>query len=87
MKTLFIIMGHMQSILEFRQNILKINTLKIPDSLTYKEAALTEPLACVVHGADVSNITEGDTVAVNGAGPIGLLGSTCQIKRYQSDIY
>ena len=53
-------------------NILKINTLKIPDSLTYKEAALTEPLACVVHGADVSNITEGDTVVVNGAGPIGL---------------
>jgi len=53
-------------------NILKINTLKIPDSLTYKEAALTEPLSCVVHGADVSNITEGDTVAINGAGPAGL---------------
>jgi len=52
--------------------ILKINTIKIPESLTYKEAALTEPLACVVHGADVSNITEGDIVAVNGAGPVGL---------------
>lgn len=53
-------------------SILKINTLKIPDSLTYKEAALTEPLACVVHGADVSNITEGDIAVINGAGPVGL---------------
>lgn len=54
-------------------DILKINTLKIPDSVSYKEAALTEPLACVVHGVDVSGISEGDTVAINGAGPIGLL--------------
>ena len=53
-------------------NILPINTLKIPKHLEYKQAALTEPLACAVHGIDQSNITEGDIVAVNGAGPIGL---------------
>lgn len=53
-------------------NILPINTLKIPEHLEYKQAALTEPLACAVHGIDESNITEGDIVAVNGAGPIGL---------------
>ena len=53
-------------------NILSINTLKIPEHLEYKQAALTEPLACAVHGIDESNITEGDIVAVNGAGPIGL---------------
>ncbi|MCJ7665499.1 MAG: alcohol dehydrogenase catalytic domain-containing protein, partial [Actinobacteria bacterium] len=52
--------------------ILAINTLKIPDHVDYSQAALTEPLACAVHGIDESNITEGDTVAVNGAGPIGL---------------
>ena len=54
------------------ENILRINTIKLPDGLSYKEAALTEPLACVVHGIDVSGIKEGDTVAINGAGPIGL---------------
>ncbi len=55
------------------KNILKINTLKIPDSVSYKEAALTEPLACVVHGLEESNVKVGDTVVVNGAGPIGLM--------------
>lgn len=54
-------------------NILAINTLKIPDNIDYKEAALTEPLACVVHGVEESNITAGDVVVINGAGPIGLL--------------
>ena len=53
-------------------NILSVNTLIIPEHVEYKQAALTEPLACAVHGIDESNITEGDIVAVNGAGPIGL---------------
>jgi len=53
-------------------DILSINTLKVPDHIDYSAAALLEPLACAVHGIDESNITEGDMVAVNGAGPIGL---------------
>lgn len=55
------------------ENILKINTIKLPDSLNYEEAALTEPLACVVHGVDKSDIKEGDIIAINGTGPIGLM--------------
>ncbi len=53
-------------------DILAVNTIKIPDRIGYSSAALLEPLACAVHGIDESNITEGDVVAVNGAGPIGL---------------
>jgi len=53
-------------------DILAVNTIKIPDHIDYSSAALLEPLACAVHGIDESNITEGDMVAVNGAGPIGL---------------
>jgi len=53
-------------------DIVPVNTLKIPDHIDYSAAALLEPLACAVHGIDESNITEGDIVAVNGAGPIGL---------------
>jgi len=53
--------------------ILKINTCKIPDHIDYMEAAITEPLACVVQGIEESNIEAGDMVAINGAGPIGLM--------------
>jgi len=47
------------------------NTHQIPDSLSFRDAALTEPLACVVHGIEESNIRLGDTIVVIGAGPIG----------------
>jgi len=49
------------------------NLLEIPAGLSYKEAALVEPLACVVHGVENSNIALGDTVVINGLGPIGLM--------------
>ncbi|MGY5859585.1 MAG: zinc-binding dehydrogenase [Candidatus Thorarchaeota archaeon] len=51
--------------------IVRFNTHQIPDSLSFRDAALTEPLACVVHGIEESNIKLGDTVVVIGAGPIG----------------
>jgi len=51
--------------------VVQWNTHPIPDSLSFRDAALTEPLACVVHGIEESNIRLGDTVLVIGAGPIG----------------
>jgi len=53
--------------------ILKKNTYIIPDKIDYREAALLEPLACVVHGIEESNIKTDDMVVINGAGPIGLM--------------
>lgn len=53
--------------------IVEQNLLEIPSHLSYKEAALVEPLACVVHGIEESGIKLGDVVVVNGAGPIGLM--------------
>lgn len=41
--------------------------------LPFRQAALAEPLACCIHGADRSGIEQGDSVALIGAGPIGLL--------------
>lgn len=46
---------------------------RIPEHLSFDEACLTEPLACVVNGQDLSNIQAGDTVVIIGAGPIGLM--------------
>ncbi|MFX1482359.1 MAG: zinc-binding dehydrogenase [Promethearchaeota archaeon] len=53
------------------EGVVRWNTHNIPDSLSFRDAALTEPLACVVHGIEESNIRLGDTVVVIGAGPIG----------------
>lgn len=53
--------------------ILKKNTYMIPDKIDYREAALLEPLACVAHGIEESNIKTDDMVVINGAGPIGLM--------------
>jgi L-iditol 2-dehydrogenase len=44
----------------------------VPDS-SFVAAALTEPLACALHGVDASKVTQGDTVIVLGSGPLGLL--------------
>ncbi|MGC8971170.1 MAG: zinc-dependent dehydrogenase [bacterium] len=46
---------------------------RIPEYLSFDEACLTEPLACVVNGQNLSNIQAGDTVVIIGAGPIGLM--------------
>jgi L-iditol 2-dehydrogenase len=49
------------------------NTLHVPADVPFQHAALTEPLACVVHGLEQCNPRTGDTVVVIGAGPIGLM--------------
>lgn len=41
--------------------------------LPFEQAALAEPLACCVHGVKQVDIEQGDSVAIIGAGPIGLL--------------
>jgi L-iditol 2-dehydrogenase len=50
-----------------------VNTQEIPPHVSYEEAAITEPLACVLHGAEEARVKLGDSVAIIGAGPIGLL--------------
>lgn len=45
----------------------------IPDSTSFEEAAVTEPLACVLNGQQIAGVAEGDVVVVIGAGPIGCL--------------
>ncbi|MFD0672412.1 alcohol dehydrogenase catalytic domain-containing protein [Cohnella sp. GCM10027633] len=43
----------------------------IADHVSYEEAALSEPLACVLNGLELSNVGIGETIVVIGAGPIG----------------
>lgn len=53
--------------------IVERNTMLVPESVLFQHAALTEPLACVVHGFDECNPRAGDIMVVVGAGPIGLM--------------
>jgi L-iditol 2-dehydrogenase len=53
--------------------IVASNTLHVPDHVPLEHAALTEPLACAVHGFEDSHAHPGDTVAVIGGGPLGLM--------------
>lgn len=46
---------------------------RVPDHVTYGEAAMTEPVSCCLHGIDLCDIRPGQTVAVIGCGMIGLL--------------
>jgi len=53
--------------------IVQKNLYKIPAQVDYQDAALAEPLACVLRGLEESNVHSGDTVVVIGLGPIGLM--------------
>ncbi|MBO0661028.1 NAD(P)-dependent alcohol dehydrogenase [Jiella sp. MQZ9-1] len=48
-------------------------TFKLPDSVSFAEAAMVEPLAVGVHAATKAEIRPGDVALVMGAGPIGLV--------------
>ncbi len=50
------------------------NLFRLPDSLDFESAAMTEPLACTIHGVlDRSKVEPADNVVISGPGPIGLL--------------
>jgi len=53
--------------------IVEKNMLILPEDLSFEKAAFTEPLANVVHGAEVTDIKPGQSVGIIGIGPIGLM--------------
>lgn len=48
------------------------NVYKLPEAMSWEEGAYIEPLACVIRGQERANVGMGDTVAIIGAGPMGL---------------
>jgi L-iditol 2-dehydrogenase len=50
---------------------LKNDTLRLPDSVSFEEGALVEPVACVVKSLKRANIKKGDTIVVIGLGVMG----------------
>jgi threonine dehydrogenase-like Zn-dependent dehydrogenase len=55
------------------------NLLDVPIGLSSDVAALVGPLACCLRGVGAANIAAGETVAVLGGGPLGLLLAACVV--------
>lgn len=46
---------------------------RIPEGVSFAEASVAEPLACVINGQELAGVGKDDDVVVVGAGPIGCL--------------
>jgi L-iditol 2-dehydrogenase len=55
------------------ERLVRRNLLRLRPGTAFRDAALTEPLACVVQGVADSKLEPGQRVLVLGAGPIGLM--------------
>lgn len=51
----------------------ELMTHKVPDNVSFKAGALIEPMACVAHCMELSEVQAHDVVVISGPGPIGLL--------------
>ncbi len=49
------------------------STYPLPADVPFEIAALAEPLACVLHGLEISSLERASEIVVYGGGPIGLL--------------
>jgi len=49
------------------------NLVEIPESLSYEEAAIIEPLSCCYNAYESLNIRPGESLLIFGAGPMGIL--------------
>jgi L-iditol 2-dehydrogenase len=54
-------------------NVSHGGVLKLPDSMTFEEAAMIEPLACCVRSWNKCDYQGGDSVAIFGVGPTGMM--------------
>ncbi|HVJ95747.1 MAG TPA: alcohol dehydrogenase catalytic domain-containing protein [Acidimicrobiia bacterium] len=60
--------------------------LRIPEELTLRQAALSEPTAIAIHTVNLSGVGAGDRVLVTGGGPVGLLTTAVLRARGVDDI-
>jgi L-iditol 2-dehydrogenase len=55
------------------ERIVQKNLHRIPAHVSYQDAALVEPLSCVMRGLEETGVRPADSVAVIGLGPIGMM--------------
>jgi L-iditol 2-dehydrogenase len=55
------------------ERLVQKNLLRLKPTTAFEDAALTEPLACVVQGVEEARVGSGQRILVLGSGPIGLM--------------
>jgi 2-desacetyl-2-hydroxyethyl bacteriochlorophyllide A dehydrogenase len=65
--------GHTEHVRLPHSAVTQGSIILIPEHVSFRDAALIEPLSCVVNGNREARVQFGDVVVVVGAGPIGLL--------------
>jgi L-iditol 2-dehydrogenase len=59
------------------ERIASVNLHSVPAGVAPQVAAMVEPLACCLRGVERAQVAAGNTVAILGAGPIGLMLAAC----------
>ncbi len=72
-ENLYLLNGAYAQYITIPSRIVEKNLIKLPDNVSFRQAAFTEPLANVAHGIARTPINPGDTVGIVGIGPIGLM--------------
>jgi L-iditol 2-dehydrogenase len=65
--------GLSEQIVVPKWNVSRGGLLKLPDTVTFDEASLIEPLACCIRALNKCGLQKGDDVAIFGAGPAGMM--------------
>lgn len=65
--------GAFAEFIRIPEKIVNCNLYRVPQTLSFREAALSEPLACVIHCLDKLRITPGEVMCIIGSGPLSLL--------------
>ncbi len=68
-------------------NVAHGGVIKLPDSMSFEEAAMIEPLACCVRAWNKARFRKGDSVAILGAGPTGMMHLMLAKSFGMSDIF
>lgn len=66
--------GAFQQKMKLEENTVKYGPIvEIPEHVSFDEAALTEPLACAIHGFEMAQMSIGKSICIIGLGPLGCM--------------
>lgn len=81
-----IVLGGFGDYVTIPSHIVRSNMFERPPSLSAERAAVLEPLACVVHGADRVLLERAERVIIVGDGPIALLFGQVVLRRGAEEV-
>jgi L-iditol 2-dehydrogenase len=67
------VLGAFSEYIRIPEHVVRQNVFKKPENISFDEAAILEPLACVVHPYSLLHVEDIKNAVIIGAGPIGLL--------------